>query len=231
MNIRPASRYRRRAAEPRSCRRRKRPHGRAGQSARAHRVVVLPALRWRSGVLPAALRRRGEGLHRRRARRAGLVAFRIRAQHRAGHHGAHRSQRRFGAHHRLRAALRAVRPHVPPAAADAHHRADRRPAAHHHPLPPDLGPWPRRHAARARQQSHPLHRRRDDPAHHRRAARLHRPRIAVRAVAPDRHGLRRRHAVRGRPRTAPAANSRSARARTGRNGSGGSAFPTSGRTR
>ena len=39
--------------------------------------------------------------------------------------------------------------------------------------------------ARVRQQPHPLHRRqRHDPAHHRRAARLYRPRVAVRAVAP-----------------------------------------------
>ena len=40
-----------------------------------------------------------------------------------------------GAHHRFRAALPELRPHLPPAAARAHHRADRRHAAHHHPLP------------------------------------------------------------------------------------------------
>ena len=42
-----------------------------------------------------------------------------------------------GAHHRFRAALPEFRAHLPPAAADAHHRADRGPAAHHDPLPPD----------------------------------------------------------------------------------------------
>ena len=35
----------------------------------------------------------------------------------------------------------AIRPHVPSAAADAHDRADRRPAAHHHPLSSDLRLW------------------------------------------------------------------------------------------
>ena len=46
-----------------------------------------------------------------------------------------RQRRRRGAHHRFRAALRAIRPHLPSAAAHPHHRADRRHAAHHHPLP------------------------------------------------------------------------------------------------
>ena len=42
----------------------------------------FPALRRRSGVLPAARGRRGEGLHRRPARRVRVGAFGICAQHR-----------------------------------------------------------------------------------------------------------------------------------------------------
>ena len=70
--------------------------------------------------------------------------------------GADRSSWRRGADHRLCAALPPVRPGVPAAAADPHHRADRRPAAHHHQVPPD----PRLRTAQRtpldRQQSHPL---------------------------------------------------------------------------
>ena len=193
---------------------------------------MLSALRQRSGVLPSARGRRGKGLHRRPARRTCVRAFGIRAQHRAvvttvltDSHGA------SGAHHRFRAALRAVRPHVPSAAADAHHRADRGSAAHHDPLPPDLGLRPGEHAARFRLEPHPLYRRRDDPPDHRRAALLYRPRIAVRADASAASGVRRRHAVRGRIRGHLPRVLRPHPRTTGRNGSGGSASPTTGRTR
>ncbi len=72
------------------------------------------------------------------------------------------------------------------------------------------------HGSRVRQQPYPLHRRRcRDPSDHRRAARLRRPRVAVRADPPGHHGVRRRRAVRGRTRAPPAASSASARATTG----------------
>ena len=57
----------------RSRRHRQRPHRRAGRADRPAGVVVLSALRRRSGVLPAGRRRRGEGLLRRRARRTASI--------------------------------------------------------------------------------------------------------------------------------------------------------------
>ena len=121
----------------------------------------------------------------------------ISAQHRDREHGADRQPGRRGPHHRLRAALSQLRPHVPAAATDPHHRAAVGPAAHHHPHASDAQLRRADHAALARQQSHPLlGRRHRHPAHHRRAAVLHRPRSAVRAHPPDQHGARHRRAVR-----------------------------------
>ena len=56
--------------------------------------------------------------------------------------------------HRLRAALPQLRPYVPSAAAHAHHRADCRPAAHHHRVRPTSNYGRPIHRALARQQSH-----------------------------------------------------------------------------
>ena len=85
--------------------------------------------------------------------------------------------------------------------------------------------WPRRDAARVRQQPHPLYRRRfRHPPHHGCAAVLYRPRGAVRADAAGQPRVRRRHAARGRDSPPPAASSTTARAITGRSGSGGSAI-------
>ena len=63
-------------AKARSGRHRQLPHGGAARYARPHRVVVLPALRFRSGVLAPAGRQRGKGLLRRRAGRARSPASR-----------------------------------------------------------------------------------------------------------------------------------------------------------
>ena len=52
----------------------------------------FPALRRRPGVLPPAGGRRGEGIHRRPARRVRLHAFGIHAQHRDRHHRADATQ-------------------------------------------------------------------------------------------------------------------------------------------
>ena len=104
---------------------RQRAHGGARRPAGAHRLVVRSALRRRPAVLPPARRRRGEGLHRRRARRHGGLPVRVSAQHRGRRHDAHRPAGQCGAHHRFRAALPAVRPHVSAAAAVSHHRAGR----------------------------------------------------------------------------------------------------------
>ena len=112
------------------------------------------------------------------------------------------AERRCGAHHRFRAALLAVRPHLPPAAADAHHRADRRACR----ASPSASARPPRMAAADMERAFGSNHIRytggntDDAAHHRRAALLYRPRVAVRAVAAAAPGVRRRHAVRGRAR-------------------------------
>ena len=115
------------------------------------------------------------------------------------------------------------RPHVPSAAAHAHHRAGRRAAAHHDPLPPDLRPRPAPTcSARSAATTSATPAATDDPAHHRRAALLYRPRGAVRAVAAGAAGVRRRYAVRGRSRHHLPRVHATARATTGRNGSAGS---------
>ena len=134
--------------------------------------------------------------------------------------------------HRFRAALPEFRPHLSAAAADAHHRADRRHAAHHHSLPPDPSLWRAGDIAVVRQQPHPLLARRGaGAAHHRCAALLYRERGLVRADAAGASGVRHRRAVRRFARDARAAISASAPATTGWNGCGGSPFPSTGRTR
>ncbi len=123
----------------------------------------------------------------------------IYAQHRHRGDRADRRQRRRGAHHRFRAALPELRPHLPAAAAHAHHRADRRHAAHHHPLPHHASLRRAGDVALVRQQPHPLLARRGaGAADHRCAALACGERSLVRAHAPGAHGVRRRRAVRRR---------------------------------
>ena len=109
-----------------------------------------------------------------------------------------RQQGRRGAHHRFRAALPDLRPHLPSAATHPHHRADRRHAARHHPLPHDASLWRAGDIAILRQQSHSLLARRGaGAADHRRAALLCRERGVVRVDAAGAHGVRHGRAVRG----------------------------------
>ena len=162
-------------------------------------MVVPAALRRRSGVLPAARRRGGKRLHRRAARRPSREPLGLYAQHRHRGDRAHRRQWRCGAHHRLRAALPPLRPHLPSAATGAHHRADLRHAAHHHPSAHHA---PLRRAGEhtlVEQQQHPLLARRGaGAADHRRAALLRGERGLLRAHATRAHGDGRGRAVRGR---------------------------------
>ena len=100
-----------------------------------------------------------------------------------------RRQWRCGSYHRFRATLPELWPHLPPAAARAHHRADRRDAAHHDPLP-HRAPLRRTgdHALVRQQPYALLARRRAGTADHRCAALLCRERGLVRAHAPGAHG-------------------------------------------
>ena len=164
-------------------------------------VVVLSALRQRSDLLPPARGRRGEGIFGCRARRHGRFSVGVSSQHRGGVDGSHRSPRRRGPHYRFCAPSSAIRPRVPAAAAHQDHRAGRRAAAHHHPLPPD----PRLRASVRppfrRQQSYPLPARRHrHPAHHRCAAVLYRARGPLHPHPAAASGLRRRRAVSRRSR-------------------------------
>ena len=135
------------------------PHGRVAGTVVAPRVVVLSALRRRSGVLPAAGGRRGKGLLRRRARRHGRLLVRLCAQHRGRFDGPDRSQGRRGQDHGFRAALSRLRPDLPSASTRAHHRARRRNAADHHTFPADQSIRHRDAVQIDRQQSHHVPRR------------------------------------------------------------------------
>ena len=143
-----------------SCRHRQRAHGCLGRSDGSDRVVVLSALRQRPDLLPIV----GRQARRRDSPTSCSTTWRsyqsrICAQHRDRLHRADRSPRRQGPNHRLRAALPPVRPRVSSAADLSHHRAGRRPAAHHHPDATDQRLRQAARAALARQQPHPLFRR------------------------------------------------------------------------
>ena len=198
----------------------------------ADRVVVLSALRRRSDLLPAGVRPGGKGILRRRARRHGGVPFRICPQHRDRHHRPDRQPRRQSTDHRFRAALPPIRPRVPAATALSHHRADRRPAAHHHPDAADLRLRQAAAAPFARQQSHPLFQRCDgDPAHHRRAAIADRQRGAIRGDPAACIWCSVRTSRSPAISTERAGSSPSARTITGWNGCAGCRSPTIGRKR
>ena len=166
----------------RSCRHRQRAHGRAGRSHGAAGVVVLSALRQRSDLLPTAGGRRGEGIFRCRARRHGRLPVGISAQHRDRLDRTDRPQRRRGPHHRFRAALSAIRPHLSPAATHPD-RSSRSPGCR---ASPSASARPTTTAIRSRQHSvgsnhiRYVGRGHRHPAHHRRAAVLYRARGAVR---------------------------------------------------
>ena len=118
-----------------------------------------------------------------------------------------------------------LRAHLPPAAADAHHRADRGPAAHHDPLPPDRPARPDANAARVRQQPHPLYRRRDRIRLTTDAPLSYVDREAPFVLSrPLQPGVRRRHAVRRRPRDHLPRIRRPHARLLARNGSAGSAI-------
>ncbi len=159
-------------------------------------MVVLSALRRRSDLLPAGVGAPGERILRRRARRHGGISVRICPQQRDHMHRAHRPARRQGQDHRFRSALSPVRPRVSAAADFSHRRADCRPAAHHHSDAADLRLRQADSEPFARQQPHPLCRRRHrHPPDHRRAAVDDRQRGAVRGDPAAASGVRSRRAV------------------------------------
>ena len=132
---------------------------------------------------------------------------RICAQHRDRRNRTDRPPRRQSAHHRFCSALSSVRPRVSAAAALSHHRADRRPAAHHHPDAADLRIRQAAAASLARQQPYPLCQRlHRDPADHRRAAVDDRRRGALRPDTAAASGVRPGRTVRPATCRKPAAS-------------------------
>ena len=151
------------------------PHRGAGRRARAHRVVVLPALRRRPSVLAPARRRRGEGL----LRRSCSTASRSRSRAMCATPRVLQTtleDPRGRAHHRLRAAVSPPSARsIPRSCIGASSRS--KAAAHHRARSADLRLRQALHEPGARVQPYPLHRRhRGRAADHRNRALLHRAR-------------------------------------------------------
>jgi len=100
--------------QPRSRHHRQRHHQCADRRAREHRVALRAGVRWRPGVLLAAIASVfGCRFFRRAAGKRGVDPSALRRQQCGAGHDTHREGRRAGRDHRFRAALQAARPHVP----------------------------------------------------------------------------------------------------------------------